>query len=155
MDEKRIQALLDDSDFQKEVELANKRGAEEMARLPKARSARIDVKSLRLILELETGVTVLVPVEMIQGLQTDDLKALRDFELVLLGTQIHWHKLDVQFYVEDFLNGVFGTKKWMASLKDHLAEIGRKGGSAKTPAKRAASAENGKKGGRPPKVRSA
>lgn len=32
---------------------------------------------------------------------------------------------------------------------DYLAEIGKKGGQAKTPAKQAASRENGKKGGRP------
>lgn len=155
MDEKRIKELMDDPAFQKEVELANKRGAEKMERLPKAKTARIDPKTRRLILEMQTGVTVMVPVEMVQGLQTDDIRALRDFDLVLLGTQIHWHTLDVQFYVEDFLKGVFGTTKWMAGIKEHLAEIGRKGGQAKTQAKRAASVENGRKGGRPRKVRTA
>lgn len=34
-------------------------------------------------------------------------------------------------------------------LHDHLSKIGTVGGSASTPDKRAASAENGKKGGRP------
>ena len=155
MDEKRIKELMNDPEFQKEVDLANKSGAEKMARLPKAKSAKIDTESRRLILDMESGVTVLVPVDMIQGLQTEDLKALKDFELVLNGTQIHWETLDTQFYVESFLNGVFGTKRWMAGLKEHLVEIGRKGGLAKTPAKRAASAENGKKGGRPRKIQSA
>lgn len=155
MDEKQIEALMADPDFQKEVDLANKRGAERMARLPKASKAKIDIETRRLILEMQSGVTLLVPIDMVQGLQTDDGNALNDFELVLNGTQIHWDTLDVQFTIESFLSGIFGTKKWMASLKDHLAEIGRKGGSAKTPAKRAASAENGKKGGRPKKVRSA
>ena len=36
-----------------------------------------------------------------------------------------------------------------AEIKDYLSEIGRKGGSAKTPEKKAASRGNGKKGGRP------
>lgn len=155
MDEKKIQALLNDPDFQKEVDLANKSGAERMERLPKAQKAKIDLETRRLILEMQSGVTLLVPIDMVQGLQTDDAKALKDFELVLNGTQIHWDTLDVQFTIESFLSGVFGTKKWMASLREHLSEIGRKGGRAKTPAKRAASAENGKKGGRPRKVRSA
>ena len=155
MDEKRIKELMDDPEFQKEVDLANKRGAERMARLPKAKAARVDIKTRRLVLDMESGVTVLVPIDMIQGLQTTDSRALKDFELVLNGTQIHWDELDVQFMVESFLNGVFGTQKWMASLKEHLAEIGRKGGQAKTAAKRAASAENGKKGGRPRNVRTA
>lgn len=155
MDEKKIQALLNDPEFQKEMDLANKRGAEKMERLPKALKAKVDLETRRLILEMQSGVTLLVPIDMVQGLQTDDARALEDFELVLNGTQIHWDTLDVQFTIESFLSGVFGTKKWMASLKEHLAEIGRKGGSAKTPAKRAASAENGKKGGRPKKARTA
>ncbi|HLA95000.1 MAG TPA: DUF2442 domain-containing protein [Pyrinomonadaceae bacterium] len=155
MDEKKIAALMADPEFQKEVELANKRGAEKMARLPKASKAKIDLETRRLVLDMQSGVTLLVPIDMVQGLQTDNAKALEDFELVLNGTQIHWEKLDVQFTIESFLTGIFGTRKWMAGLKEHLVEIGRKGGQAKTPAKRFASAENGKKGGRPRKVRSA
>lgn len=37
------------------------------------------------------------------------------------------------------------------SNSNAAAELGRKGGAAKTPAKKNASKENGKKGGRPPK----
>jgi general stress protein YciG len=110
---------------------------------------------MRIIIDLTTGVTLMIPVSLIQGLQTDDEKALADFELMAQGTQIHWETLDTQFYVESFLKGIFGTQKWMAGLNEHLAEIGRKGGLAKTPAKRSASAENGKKGGRPRKVQTA
>ncbi|MBX3244156.1 MAG: DUF2442 domain-containing protein [Acidobacteria bacterium] len=155
MDEKRIQALLDDPEFEREIKLANKRGSEKMANLPKAKTARIDLNSRRLVLDMESGVTLLVPLDMIQGLQTDDADALNDVELILNGTQIHWETLDVYFTVESFLKGIFGSQRWMSGLKEHLAEIGRKGGSAKTPAKRAASAENGKKGGRPRKRRTA
>ncbi|MGI8409804.1 MAG: hypothetical protein ACR2M8_08005 [Pyrinomonadaceae bacterium] len=43
----------------------------------------------------------------------------------------------------------------MSSLKEHLSEIGRKGGSARSIAKRISSAENGKKGGRPRTKRTA
>lgn len=38
------------------------------------------------------------------------------------------------------------------TLSTHLAELGAKGGQAKTPAKRAAAAANGAKGGRPKKA---
>jgi general stress protein YciG len=85
-------------------------------------------------------------------LQTNDDKALSDFDLVIENTQIHWHTLDVQFYIESLLQGVFGTPKWMNNLQQHLAEAGRKGGASRSEAKRRASAENGKKGGRPKKV---
>jgi hypothetical protein len=37
------------------------------------------------------------------------------------------------------------------AISTYLASIGRKGGEAKTPAKRRASKANGKKGGRPKK----
>jgi general stress protein YciG len=36
-------------------------------------------------------------------------------------------------------------------VQQYLSEIGKKGGEAKTPAKKRASRENGKKGGRPRK----
>lgn len=155
MDEKKIKALMSEPDFVSESDLAALRGKERMAQLPKARSARVDVAARRLVLEMESGITLLVPINMIQGLQTTDAKALGDFKLVLNGTQIRWETLDLDFTIESFLSGVFGSKKWMAGLGKHLAEIGRKGGQAKTPAKRAASAENGKKGGRPPKEKRA
>ncbi len=98
---------------------------------------------------MRNGVTVFVPIALIQGLQSEDGIALNDLELIGQGTQIHWHTLDVQFYVEDLLKGVFGTPKWMKSLDEHLSEIGRKGGSQKSEAKANSSRENGKKGGRP------
>jgi len=41
------------------------------------------------------------------------------------------------------MQGVFGSKKWMA------AELGAAGGKASTAAKVAAARENGRKGGRP------
>jgi hypothetical protein len=40
------------------------------------------------------------------------------------------------------LRGVYGNKKWMA-------QIGRRGGSARSAAKKAAARANGAKGGRP------
>lgn len=143
---------VDEAELERQHLEATKRGEETMARLPKASSAKYDKKSGRLILEMHNGSTLLVPVNLIQGLQTDDDKALADFELVMQGTQIHWETLDVQFYIESLLKGVFGTPKWMTNLQEHLAEIGRKGGSSRSSAKRKASAENGKKGGRPKKV---
>ncbi len=39
----------------------------------------------------------------------------------------------------------------MDNLNEHLSAIGKKGGSSRSLAKRKASAENGKKGGRPKK----
>lgn len=150
-----INEIMSSDEFERQFKEATLRGKQRLKELPKASSARFEPKSQRVVLEMQNGVTLLVPVELIQGLQTDDGKALSDFELVAEGTEIHWRTLDVQFYVEDLLRGVFGTPKWMSGLKRHLSEIGRKGGSSRSAAKQAASAENGKKGGRPRTQRSA
>lgn len=127
-------------------------GQKYLDEMPKAIDARFDPDTKSLVLEMESGVTCMVPVSLIQGLQTDDIAALNDFELLFRGTEIHWHSLDVQFTIRSLINGRFGTQKWMSSLQQHLSDIGRKGGKAKTPAKRTASIANGKKGGRPKKV---
>lgn len=149
MDKDKYKLGMSDDEFERQFQEASRRGAEELKRLPKAVSAKYDKKTRRIVLEMQNGVTLLVPVNLVQGLHTGDDRSLSDFELMLHGTEIHWNKLDVQFYVEDLLRGVFGTPKWMKKLKEHLSQIGRKGGSARTAAKRTASAENGKKGGRP------
>ena len=146
---------MSDEEFERQYVEAGKRGEEFMRTAPKAVSARFDPSSRRMFFEMDTGVTFFVPVDLIQGLQTDDIGALNDFELVLKGTQIHWNTLDAQFYVGGLLNGEFGTRKWMNSLHEHLSAIGRKGGSSTSEAKRAASVKNGKKGGRPRVVKTA
>ncbi len=127
-------------------------GQKELDEMPKARAANYDAKIESMILEMESGVTFIVPVSLIQGLQTEDTAALCDFDLLFEGTEIHWNSLDVQFFIGSLVNGRFGTQKWMSSISEHFAKIGRKGGRATTPAKRAASIDNGKKGGRPKKA---
>lgn len=155
MAKKDIDIGMSEEEFERQYVEATRQGDEELKRLAKAVAAKYDKRSRRIVLDVENGVTLLVPIDLVQGLRGGTDLELGDFKLMFQGTEIYWETLDVQFYVESFLQGVFGTKKWMAGIKEHLAEIGRKGGQAKTPAKRAASAENGKKGGRPRKVRTA
>ncbi len=155
MDKIQKDNVMSEKEFERQFQEATRRGAEELKRLRKAVSAKYDKRTQRILLEMGNGVTLLVPVSLVQGLKSGDEKKLSDFDLMYDGSEIHWHALDVQFYVEDFLRGIFGTPKWMSSLKEHLSEIGRKGGSARSIAKRISSAENGKKGGRPRTKRTA
>lgn len=115
-----------ESEFERQYQVAAKSGAEHLARLPKAVSAHYDKKSKRIVLEMQNGVTLLVPADLIQGLHNADEKSLSDFDLMSQGSQIHWHDLDVQFYVEDLLKGVFGTPKWMKSLRGSSMENGKR-----------------------------
>jgi len=59
---------------------------------------------------------------------------------------LHWPKLDADVYVPALLQGVLGSKSWMAK------QLGTVGGQARTEAKSAAAWENGRKGGRPKKI---
>lgn len=142
----------DEEEFERQFKAATTHGTAHLAALPKADSAKYDKKSRRLILEMKNGTTLLIPVNLIQGLQTGDDTTLSDFDLMLEGSQIHWRALDVQFYVKSLLEGVFGTSKWMNDIKEHLSNAGKKGGASRSQAKRTASAENGRKGGRPRKI---
>jgi hypothetical protein len=58
---------------------------------------------------------------------------------------LHWPKLDADVYLPALMQGVFGSKRWMAGV------LGAKGGAAKTAAKSEAARRNGAKGGRPRK----
>lgn len=152
MGRKNEQIGMSQAEFVKQFETASKKGSRRLVGLPKAARAQFEKTSKRMVLEMKNGVTLLVPVNLIQGLQNADENALSDFRITADGSQIHWDKLDVQFYIKDLLDGVFGTPMWMRSLREHLAEIGRKGGSSRSKQKVESSRKNGAKGGRPRKV---
>ena len=95
-----------------------------------------------LIVGLSNGRRLVVPIEDIQGLGKATHPQLQDFELLGRGTGIHFPQLDVDLYVPALIEGVYGNRRWMAQL-------GRKGGAAKSDAKRLAAQTNGAKGGRP------
>jgi hypothetical protein len=82
-------------------------------------------------------------VEGLQHASTDELKPI---EVEAFGLGIHFPKLDADLYVPALLEGVLGSKRWMA------ARLGAAGGRTRTPAKAAASRANGKRGGRPHKA---
>lgn len=95
-----------------------------------------------LVLRLSDGRRHLVARENIEGLQGATTEQIAHVEILGGGTGLHWPDLDFDLYVPALLQNVYGTKRWMAAL-------GRRGGMAKSPAKRRSSQVNGRKGGRP------
>ena len=93
-------------------------------------------------LHLDDGVRISFPRRSLEGLQDASAAQLAKVEILGRGTGIHWPLLDVDHCVPGLLNYMFGTSRWMA-------ELGRRGGSATSDNKAAASRANGKKGGRP------
>ena len=98
-----------------------------------------------IIVGLSNHQRLVLPIANIQGLREATLQQLQNHELVGRGTGISFPDLDVDLYLPALIEGVHGNRRWMA-------DMGKKGGRAKTPAKRRASQANGAKGGRPRKA---
>ena len=112
-----------------------------------ATAARYDHKANRLIVSLHNGVELTVPVHLIQDLADAAPGQLSTIEITPSGLGLHWPDIDADVYVPGILAGTFGTKSWMASV------MGEKGGRVRSEAKAEAARENGRKGGRPKKIK--
>jgi hypothetical protein len=108
-------------------------------------SARYDRRRSRVVVVLNTGVELAFPPRLVEGLADASPDGLSDIEISPAGLGLHWPRLDADLYVPALLQGVFGSKGWMAR------QLGAEGGRSRTVAKVSASRENGRKGGRPRK----
>jgi hypothetical protein len=122
-----------------EIDAAATRGSMVRQTEPRAKTARYDGMSDRIVVELENGCTFAFPPRLAQGLERATADQLSKVELLGAGYGLHWEELDADFSVPGLLAGVFGTRAFMA----------RMAGQTKSPAKAAAARANGAKGGRP------
>jgi hypothetical protein len=133
-----------DQDFeQAEARMAQQRASGH------AISARFERRSSRVIIKLNTGIQLSFPTALAEGLANAAPENLSEIEISPSGLALHWPHLDADLYIPALLNGIFGSKNWMAR------HLGAAGGRARTPAKSAAARTNGQKGGRPRKKCSA
>lgn len=109
-------------------------------------STRYDRRTGRVIVNLNTGIQLAFPARLAEGLANASPEDLAEIEISPAGLGLSWPRLDVDLYVPALLQGVFGTKNWMA------ARLGSAGGKVQSEAKTAAARENGRKGGRPREV---
>jgi hypothetical protein len=125
---------------------ANARAARVRADGPIAVAARYDRRSGCIIVALSSGIDVMFSAENAQGLRGAKPAQLGAIEISPSGLGLHFPKLDADLYLPALLEGWLGSRRWMA------ARLGERGGRARSAAKRAASRENGKLGGRPRKA---
>lgn len=130
-----------------EFEAANARGAARLTKNPTAVAARYDRRTGRVVIELSTGVGITFKPQSAQGLEKARPADLTEIEISPSGLGLHIPALDADLYLPALLDGLLGSRKWMA------ASMGKVGGQASTQAKAAAARANGKLGGRPRKVR--
>jgi len=126
-----------------EIKLANERGQRMRSEFPHAVAVRYDRHNRRVVVDLSSKLTLSFSPEDAQGLENARPSELEAIELTPSGFGIHFPKLDADLYVPGLLEGLMGSKKWMA------ARLGAIGGQARSAAKKRAARANGKLGGRP------
>jgi|SRR5579863_5403357 len=127
-------------------EQANERAKRLHASIPRAISARYDRRSGRIVVDLSSRVTLAFSPEDAEGLENARPAQLEEIEISPSGFGIYFPKLDADIYIPGLLEGLLGSKQWMA------ARLGESGGHSKSRAKKAAARANGKLGGRPKKA---
>ena len=132
---------MSETEFERQYAAATRSGEEELRTHPLAIAVEYSRRLRKVRVSLNNGCLFVFPPELVQGLASATPKQLAEVRILSPGAAIDWPTLDVQCQITSLLSGIFGTRRWMADL-------GRKGGQAKSPAKTAAARENGKKGGR-------
>lgn len=124
---------------------ARKRATRRREGEPHATSARYDRRQQRIVVQLNTGLLVVFGADMVEGLQDARPRDLQEIEISPSGFGLHFPRIDADVYLPGLLAGQLGSRRWMA------AQLGRRGGSARSGVKAAAARTNGKLGGRPRK----
>jgi hypothetical protein len=106
-------------------------------------SVRYDRPTSRIVVGLNTGLELAFTPSLTEGLAGASPEQLADVEISPAGLGLHWPKLDADLYIPALLQGIFGSRRWMA------AQLGAVGGRARSETKTASSRANGRKGGRP------
>jgi hypothetical protein len=126
----------------RQFQAANKRGEAAIVRGPVARSARYDARRALVVVSLEGGCEFAFPVSLVEVLSGAPRAKLSRITVSPNGLALHWPLLDADLYIPSLVEGVFGSRRWMQ-------QIGTLGGASRSAAKKKASRENGKRGGRP------
>ena len=129
----------------KDLRAANRRGRRMQASQPRALRAWYDRKSGRVVVDLSSKLSVNFSPSDAEGLEHSTPQELTEIEITPSGLGLHFPKLDADLYLPSLLQGVLGSRSWMAS------RLGTVGGRATSAPKRAASRANGRLGGRPKK----
>jgi hypothetical protein len=129
-----------------DFELANQRAKDLEGAVPRVVSAHYDRRNGRVVIQLSSKLIVSFSPGDVEGLGAAKPSELSRIEVSPSGFGIHFPEVDADLYVPGLLNGVLGSKSWMAS------RLGQLGGQSKSQAKKAASRANGRLGGRPRKA---
>ena len=101
---------------------ANERGRRQRKKTPPAVAARYDRSSGRVVVSLSSGVDISFLAARRRGARERHCLSTEPDRNYSLGLGIHFPKLDADLYLPALLEGVLGSRKWMA------AKLGAMGG---------------------------
>jgi len=136
------------SDFHREFVEATRDGKEMKASNPTAIAAIYNRKAKRVVVSLSSRVEVMFDPADVQDLEEATPAELEEIEISPSGFSLYFPRVDADINLLNLLEGVLGSRKWMA------ARLGAQGGKARTNAKATAARANGSLGGRPRKASS-
>jgi hypothetical protein len=100
----------------REYQAAARRTARADAVEPRAKSARYDKRSRRIVVDLRNGARFMFPPELAQGLAGADDRALSNINISPSGAGLSWPDLDADFNLPSLMAGIFGTREWMRRI---------------------------------------
>ncbi len=98
------------------IDRATARGRRLALTEPRAKRARYNKRTGRVVVDLTNGCTFFFPARALQGLAKATDAELAEVEILGTGYGLHWETLDADFTVPGLLRGVFGTRAWMSEL---------------------------------------
>jgi Protein of unknown function (DUF2442) len=101
----------------REIKQATRRGQEQLKTERQAKRIYFDRNKNKLVIDLKDGATVLLPLNIIQGLADASPRQIEKGKLGPRGAYLHWDNLGVDFTLAGLLNGIYGTKAWMAKIQ--------------------------------------
>jgi len=117
---------LEDRAFDQDYVSAKRAAARADRVEPRAKSARYDRRTNRIVVELRSGATFMFPAELAQGLAGASPKDLAEVQVMPSGAGLRWPTLDADFSLPNLLNGEFGSKSWMEKLsRSDSLEVGK------------------------------
>lgn len=128
-----------------EFKAASARAKARQMTTPHAIQAIYDPQSKRVWVQFNTGIGLFFNPHDMQGLTTANDDELKLIHISPSGFGLHFPKMDADIYLPSLLEGLTGSRRWMA------AQLGRQGGKSTSKLKAKASRSNGQLGGRPKK----
>ena len=131
--------------FDRQIVLATEKAKELQLSQPRAVTARYNRRANRIVIQLNTRLEIAFSPQDAEGLEGAKPAELAPIEISPSGFGIYFPKLDADIYIPALLEGMLGSRSWMAS------RMGLAGGQSTSEAKANAARVNGQRGGRPKK----